>query len=88
MSAPGTKKVRVNLSFVETQVSGCQLTLEIHDHWNDARKQQPYYVLTLDPYMIEYLISQLGLGLIAIEDHVKTQRRLAIATLQGDDQDA
>ena len=82
------KKVRVNLSFVETQVSGCQLTLEIHDHWNDARKQQPYYVLELDPYMIEYLISQLGLGLIAIEDHVKRQRRLAIATLQGDDQDA
>ncbi len=82
------KKVRIDLSFVETRVSGCRLTLELHDQWNDARKQQPYYVLELDPYMIKYLISQLGLGLIAIEDHVKRQRRLAIATLQGDDQDA
>ena len=82
------KKVQVDLSFVETCISGCKLTLELHDNWSDTRKLQPCYVLTLDPYMIEYLISKLGLGLIAIEDHVKRQRRLAIATLQGDDQDA
>ena len=82
------KKVRIDLSFVETRVSGCRLTLELHDQWNDARKQQPYYVLELDPWDIETLIRKLGLGLISIEDHVKTQRRLAIAVLQGDEQDA
>ena len=37
MSAPGTKKVRVNLAFVETHVSGCRLTFELHDNWDYAR---------------------------------------------------
>ncbi|KKM00041.1 hypothetical protein LCGC14_1808420 [marine sediment metagenome] len=85
MSDQRKKKVWVDLAFVEARAHGCQLTFEIHDSWNDSRKQQPYYVMELSPYEIEYMIRRLGEGLIAIEDHVMTQRRRAIAALKGDD---
>ncbi len=85
MSDSRKKKVRVDPAWVEARAHGCQLTFEIHDNWNDSRKQQPYYVMELSPYEIEYLIRKLAKGLLAIEDHVATQRRLAIASLKGED---